>query len=111
MFALHYDASKRSVSALNGSGRSGAAVDRVAMRHELGIKDHEIGRKIPMSSAHSVTVPGAAAGWADTVARFGSGKVTLEEVLAPAAELGERGFPVSEGTAYYVSFLPYPGVV
>lgn len=40
---------------------------------------------------------------ADTVDIFGSGKVSLEEILAPAAELGERGFPVSELTASFVS--------
>ena len=31
---------------------------------------------MPMLSAHTVTVPGAAAGWVDTVKAFGSGKVT-----------------------------------
>jgi gamma-glutamyltranspeptidase/glutathione hydrolase len=31
---------------------------------------------IPPLSAHTVTVPGAAAGWVDTVEAFGSGKVT-----------------------------------
>lgn len=55
-----------------------------------------------MTSVHSVTIPGAAAGWCDTVSRFGSGKVTMEQVLAPAIELGEKGFPVSELIAHYV---------
>ena len=51
---------------------------------------------------HSVTVPGAPAHWADVVERFGSGKVTLEEVLTPAIELAEEGFPVSELSATFV---------
>ena len=33
--------------------------------------------RIPMDSADSVNVPGAVAGWFDTVERFGSGKVYL----------------------------------
>jgi gamma-glutamyltranspeptidase/glutathione hydrolase len=30
------------------------------------------------------------------VERFGSGKVDMERILAPAIELGEKGFPISE---------------
>ena len=37
----------------------------------------------------------------DTVEQFGSGKLTLEEILTPAIELGERGFPVAPVTAYH----------
>ena len=32
--------------------------------------------RIPNDSADSVNVPGAAAGWVDTVEQFGSGKVS-----------------------------------
>lgn len=32
---------------------------------------------LPVKHAHNVTVPGAAAGWVDTVERFGSGKVRV----------------------------------
>ena len=35
----------------------------------------EIG--MPPLSAHTITVPGAAAGWVDVVESFGSGKVQL----------------------------------
>ena len=38
-----------------------------------------------------MTVPGAAAAWVDTVEKFGSGKITLNEVLAPAIQLAEEG--------------------
>jgi gamma-glutamyltranspeptidase/glutathione hydrolase len=98
MFCLFYDAKTKKVSSLNGSGRAGTKCTLETVRKSLGLKDGEVG-KIPMSSVQAVTVPGAAAGWADTVARFGSGKVTLEEVLEPAATLGEQGFPVSEISA------------
>ncbi|KAK0635745.1 gamma-glutamyltranspeptidase [Bombardia bombarda] len=100
MFCLYYDAQTKKVSALNGSGRSGAKCTLETIRKSLGIPDGAPG-KIPMSSVHAVTVPGAAAGWVDTVSRFGSGKLSLEQILAPAIDLGERGFPVSELTAYF----------
>jgi gamma-glutamyltranspeptidase len=34
---------------------------------------------------------GAAAAWVDTVETFGSGKLTVAEVLAPAIRLAEEG--------------------
>ena len=103
MFCLYYDAKTKKVSALNGSGRSGSKCTLETIRKDLKLKDGQFG-VIPMRSIHSVTVPGAAAGWVDTVDFFGSGKLSLEEILAPAAEMGERGFPVSELTAYFVSY-------
>ncbi|KAJ4302221.1 hypothetical protein N0V88_002357 [Collariella sp. IMI 366227] len=100
MFCLYYDAATGSVSALNGSGRSGSQYTLERMRKSLGLADGEVG-EIPMTSVHAATVPGAAAGWVDTVERFGSGKLSLEQILAPAIELGEKGFPVSEDAAFH----------
>ncbi|XP_048759135.2 glutathione hydrolase-like YwrD proenzyme isoform X2 [Ostrea edulis] len=48
---------------------------------------------------HAVTVPGAPAAWVDTVEKFGSGKLSMLQVLQPAIELAETGFPVQELTA------------
>ena len=87
---------------MNGSGRSGQNVTLEQIRKDLRIPDGETGH-IPMDSVHAATVPGAAAGWVDCVERFGSGKVSLEEVLAPAIKLAEDGFPVSELVATFVS--------
>lgn len=101
MFCLYYDASTGKVSAMNGSGRSGAKCTIETIKKSLEVPEGSVG-KIPMSSVQAVTVPGAAAGWVDTVERFGSGKLTMEQILAPAIKLGEEGFPVSELTAYYV---------
>ncbi|KAI0972262.1 gamma-glutamyltranspeptidase [Xylaria arbuscula] len=100
MFCLFYDAKTKKISALNGSGRSGAKYTLETIRASLGIPEGKPG-SIPMDSVHAVSVPGAPAGWCDAVARFGSGKITLEQILAPAIELGEKGFPVSEGVAYW----------
>ncbi|KAF1352675.1 acylase ACY 1 [Lizonia empirigonia] len=100
MFCLYYDAKTKKVSAMNGSGRSGAGVTLEKIRKDLNIPDGETGQ-IPMDSVHAATVPGAAAGWVDCHERFGSGKVSLEEVLAPAIDLAENGFPVSELSATF----------
>ena len=101
MFCLYYDTKSKKVHSQNGSGRSTEELSLTGLREELGLKDGEHG-EIPMRSAYSVTVPGAAAGWVDTLEKFGSGKVNMEQVLKPAIELGEEGFPVSEIAAYYV---------
>ena len=102
MFCLFYNAKTKKVHALNGSGRSSANTTLEGMRKDLGIKEGRTGT-IPMTSVHSITVPGAAAGWVDTIEKFGSGNLSLEQILTPAIELGEQGFPVSELASYFVS--------
>jgi gamma-glutamyltranspeptidase / glutathione hydrolase len=101
MFCLFYDSKTKKVHAMNGSGRSGAHATLDHIRHSLGIPDGQPG-KMPLRHIHSVTVPGAAAGWVDCVQKFGSGRVSLEQILTPAIELGEKGFPVSELASGFV---------
>jgi gamma-glutamyltranspeptidase / glutathione hydrolase len=101
MFCLFYDAKTKKVRSLNGSGRSGKECTLQKIRQSLGIKNGAKG-VIPMDSVQAVTVPGAAAAWVDTVEKFGSGKLTMEEILEPAIRLGEEGYPVSELMGYYV---------
>ena len=90
-FCLFYDAEKRTVKGVNGSGRSPAGLSIDYLR------DHGVDGALPRFSVHTVTVPGAAAGWVDTIETFGT--LTMEQVLAPAIRLGEEGFPVSPITA------------
>ena len=45
-------------------------------------------------SALCVTVPGAAALWEDLVVRYGSHKLTLMDVLAPAVDLAQSKYVV-----------------
>ena len=104
MFCLFYSSKTKKVESLNGSGRSAKASSLEQMRRESGLKDGESGG-IPLTSVHTVTTPGAAAGWVDTVEKFGSGKLTLEEILKPAIELGEEGYPISEVAATGVSLI------
>ncbi|KAI0053375.1 gamma-glutamyltranspeptidase [Auriscalpium vulgare] len=89
-FCLFYDATEKTVKALNGSGHSPKELTIEYLR------GRGVTGSIPTTDLNAVTVPGAAAAWVDTVERFGSGKVTLAEVFEPAIRLAEEGVPVSE---------------
>lgn len=95
-FALYYDAATAAVTALNGSGRAPArlTLDRV---HAL-LREQQLA-ELPPFHAHTVTVPGACAGWFDLIARHGT--LPMATILAPAIELAESGFPVGEITAHF----------
>lgn len=103
MFCLFYDAKEKQVKAINGSGRSSKNTTLAQMRRDLGL-DSADPEKMYVRTPHHVTTPGAAAGWVDTVEKFGSKKLSLEQILTPAIELGEDGFPVSEISSYLVSY-------
>lgn len=86
LFALVWDASKKRISALNASGRASAASSiRDLEQHGYSY--------IPSDSAFGVTVPGTVDGWYTLLSAFGS--MSLAEVLAPAIEYAESGYPVS----------------
>jgi gamma-glutamyltranspeptidase/glutathione hydrolase len=54
---------------------------------------------MPGSGIHTVTVPGAVAGWDAMRSRFG--KLPMADLLAPAIYYAEEGFPVSDVIARY----------
>ncbi|KAJ3070764.1 hypothetical protein HDU98_006222 [Podochytrium sp. JEL0797] len=95
-FCLFYNAETKSVKALNASGRAPKALSIPFLRSKNFQHD-----SIPNTSPHSVTVPGAAAGWVDTVTLFGSKKLSVAEILEPAIQLADKGFPVSEIAAHW----------
>ncbi|CAG8462148.1 9328_t:CDS:10 [Gigaspora margarita] len=95
-FCLFYDAKTKKVNGLNGSGRSPAKLTLDYVRNVLGIVENNI----PLLNINAATVPGAAAGWVDTINWFGSGKLKLAEILQPAIDLAENGYPVSEIAAW-----------
>ncbi|EGD73073.1 hypothetical protein PTSG_04788 [Salpingoeca rosetta] len=92
-FCLYFDATTKKVRGLNGSGRSAAATSLEHVR-QLG----HTGSKLPADHALCVTVPGAAAGWVDTVEAFGT--MSLRQVLQPAIDLAEEGAPIHHITAH-----------
>lgn len=94
MFALYFDAQSRSVTALNGSGRAPAALTLGRLAEE-GLLDDGL----PPHHPHTVTVPGACAGWLDLLERHGT--LSPGEVFAPAIKLAEEGFPVAPLTSIF----------
>jgi len=92
MFALFYSAEAKQVTALNGSGRAPAALTLDRLRKD------GLSAELPPFHAHTVTVPGACAGWFDLIERHGS--LSMAEVLAPAIRLARDGFPVAPITAH-----------
>ena len=93
MFALFYDARTAQVSALNGSGRSPAGLTRERLQAD------GFSSALPPYHPHTVTVPGACAGWCDLLERHGT--LSLDVILAPAISLAEGGFPVAPLTAHF----------
>ena len=91
VFALVYHAKTGELKGLNGSGYSPQAVTRDFFLSK-GL------REIPMYGPFSVTVPGTVDAWVTLHKKYGSLK--LDQVLAPAIDYAENGFPVSEVIAW-----------
>lgn len=91
-FVLYYDKNKKKVHGLSGHGKLPQKLSIDVVRERAPeIK----GPRLPLTSVHAITVPGAICGWIDAVEKWGSGKVTLEDIFLPAIELAEDGFAVS----------------
>jgi gamma-glutamyltranspeptidase / glutathione hydrolase len=103
MFCVYYNASTQQVTCVNGSGPSPALLtrDMVLQAYPSADTNNEIDAQAFRESPHAITVPGAVQGWHDTLERYGSGKFTLAQLLEPAAQLAEEGFPVAPITAYH----------
>ena len=101
LFAIIYAAKERKIYVLNASGKAptGATVERF---NQLGYawnpKNWGPGSGMPVGGILPVTVPGAAWGWQAVIKRFG--KLSLREVLEPAAGYAQDGFPISERIAH-----------
>ncbi len=100
MFAMVYSAREHKVYVLNSSGTapSGATPERFAsLGYHADPANWGPTSGMPIHGILPVTVPGAVWGWQEVQKRFG--KLTLREVLEPAARYAEDGFPVSERIA------------
>ena len=97
LFALLYEASTGRLYGLTGSGRAPMA----ATRDYFVAKGYE---KMPPEGPLSASVPGEVHAWQTIQRRFGS--KPLGELLQPAVELAEEGFPILPLTArYYTQHL------
>ena len=101
---MFYNAKTKKVKALNGSGRSPAALNLDIVRKSGIIKQ----KVLPRTNINSVTVPGAAAAWYDAVKEWGSGKVSFDQIMTPAIRLAEEGVPTTEINSHLVKFyIPF----
>jgi gamma-glutamyltranspeptidase / glutathione hydrolase len=100
LFAIVYVAKERKLHALNASGMapSGATIARLQSLGYNADPGHPgPGSGMPVYGILPVTVPGAVWGWQELLKRFGTR--TFKDVLKPAIEYAENGFPVSERIA------------
>ena len=91
VFALLYLSRSNELKALNASGRAPYAANLETLR-ALGYS------RMPEMGIHTVTVPGALDGWSLLLEKYGT--MSLAQVLAPAIDLAEHGFPVTEMIAH-----------
>jgi gamma-glutamyltranspeptidase / glutathione hydrolase len=86
LFAIVWDAGRRTLAGLNASGRS-----------PLGLTAEHFERsgltRVPERGALAVSVPGAVDGWFELHAR--SGRLPFAELLGPSIDYARAGFPVS----------------
>jgi gamma-glutamyltranspeptidase/glutathione hydrolase len=99
LFTIIYTARDHKLHVLNASGMA-ASGQTLAFMNAHGYKynpaNNGPGSGMP-KGVLSVTVPGAAWGWQEVLDKYGTMK--FSQVLAPAADYAEKGFPISERIA------------
>jgi gamma-glutamyltranspeptidase/glutathione hydrolase len=89
-FMLVYSAKSKTIAGLNASGRAPRALNLEHFRSRNLTQ-------MPTTGMEPVTVPGAFDGWVTLLEKFGT--MTLADLMAPAIDLAENGFPVMEKIA------------
>ncbi len=88
LFVMYWDAKTEKLTGLNASGPAPSALSpEFLARHDI--------KSMPQDGIHSVTVPGAVAGWYRMHQRFG--KLPWKDLFRDAITYAEQGFPVYEG--------------
>ncbi len=105
LFAIVWDAEKKELVGLNGSGRSPMSLTLDELKEKAG-------DKIPALGPLPVSVPGCVDGWFMLHERFG--KMPMAKLLAPTIEAAREGAPVPQTIAYYLErsargLKRYPG--
>lgn len=104
LFAIVWDPKTETLTGYNGSGRAPQGRNLEALARQIDAlkargaipADYE---GIPSHGSLPVTVPGTVDGWFALHARYG--ELEMPEVLAPAIDYAERGFPLSPVIAHY----------
>jgi len=96
LFAIVWDAKTQKLYGLNASGRSPGTLSLEELRKRV---KEEGSKDIPKDGPLTISVPGCVDGWFELHEKFG--KLPMKQVLKPAIESAEEGFPVSELIAHY----------
>jgi len=92
LFVIYWDNKTQKLYGLNASGRSPKQLNRqVFASRSL--------QKIPIDGPLSWSTPGCVDGWQTLQQKFG--RLTIDQVLKPAYQTAEAGFPVTEVIAGY----------
>ncbi len=92
LFAIYWDSKTQKLYGLNASGRSPYRLSRqVFAERQLG--------RIPVDGPLSWSIPGCVSGWEELQSRFGTRP--LSDLLTPAIQTADEGFPVTEVIASY----------
>jgi gamma-glutamyltranspeptidase/glutathione hydrolase len=100
LFALIYVAKEKKVYQLNASGIAPAGLTLEKMsRHGYRADPANFGpgSGMPSGGILTVTVPGSLWGWQDAMTRFGT--MTFKQLLQPAIDYADQGFPITEEIA------------
>jgi len=87
LFAIVWDAKGKKLHGINASGRSPKSLTLEHFR-KLKLK------QIPTHGPLPVSVPGCVDGWFELHKKFG--KLPMKQILQPAIDYGEKGFPLTE---------------
>ena len=93
LFAIVWDGKTKKLYGLNASGRSPKDLT-------LEYFEKQKMTKIPSYGPLPVSVPGTVDGWFELHKKFGS--KPMLEILTPAIEYAEKGFPLTELIAWYM---------
>jgi gamma-glutamyltranspeptidase/glutathione hydrolase len=88
LFAIVYSAKDKKLYSLASSGWAPKGWTADYFKSKLGVDE------VPGEGINSAVIPGTVSGWDALMDRFGS--KDLDEVLEPAADYAEEGFPIHE---------------
>ena len=94
-FMMVYLAASKQTIAIDYRESAPAAAFAAMFLDDKGVPDNKKSR----DSGLSVGVPGTVAGLAHALQKYGSGKFSLADVIAPAEKLAREGIPVDEDLA------------
>jgi gamma-glutamyltranspeptidase/glutathione hydrolase len=92
LFAIYYEAKTGRLYGLNASGWAPKALTAEYLRAKGNTR-------MPQRGIDAATVPGAVKGWEALRMRFG--RLSFGQILAPAIQYAETGFPVGEVVSVY----------